>query len=261
MGMYALAGLLGPTIGVAIYTASGEILAMVAAVALGVVGFVVATRIAVPESGSAAGAPRAGADARWRGLGGLVEPSALPWTLLLITSYSGYAIFAIFPPVYALHLGVPVEVLILYFPIFGLAQAMSSGVFGRLADRLGWRTSMVLGCLMAGTGLLVATIPSFAMFTVAAFIFSLSQSLVNTTISALTMERAPKNRLGSAMATYTMGYQVSTGLSSLLWGAVITSVGFVWVFLAAAALQVLTIALSFAFIGARPSSARPNGAH
>jgi MFS family permease len=128
-------------------------------------------------------------------------------------------------------------------------------MFGRLADRLGWRTSMVLGCLMAGTGLLIATVPSFVTFTIAAFVFSLSQSLVNTTISALTMERAPRHRLGSAMATYTMGYQVATGLSSLLWGALITSLGFSWVFVVAAGFQVLTIGLSWAFIG----SARPNG--
>ena len=150
---------------------------------------------------------------------------------------------------YALHVGVPVEVLVVYFPIFGFAQAISSPVFGRLADVLGRRRSMVLGCLMAGGGLLIATIPSFVSFTIAAFVFSLSQSLVNNTISALTMERAPKHRLGSAMATYTMGYQVATGLSSLLWGALITSVGFSLVFVTAAAFQLLTVALSFALIG------------
>jgi predicted MFS family arabinose efflux permease len=55
------------------------------------------------------------------------------------------------------------------------------------------------------------------------------------------MERAPKDRLGSAMATYTMGYQVATGLSSLLWGALITSLGFASVFATASLLQLLTI--------------------
>jgi predicted MFS family arabinose efflux permease len=60
------------------------------------------------------------------------------------------------------------------------------------------------------------------------------------------------------MATYTMGYQVATGLSSLLWGALITSVGFSWVFVVAAAFQVLTIALCFVFIGPpRPGGTRP----
>jgi MFS family permease len=152
--------------------------------------------------------------------------------------------------------GVPLDVLVLYFPIFGFAQAVSSPIFGRLADKLGRRTSMVLGCLMAGTGLLIATIPSFVTFTVAAFVFSMSQSLVNTTISALTMERAPKHRLGSAMATYTMGYQVATGLSSLLWGALITSIGFSLVFVVAAGFQVLTIVLSFLLIGSRSTAER-----
>jgi MFS family permease len=257
MAFFAISGVIAPGVGVALYSTSGDELALFAAVLLGVAAFGVASRIRVPETRAPAPGAVGGETARARWLARLVEPSALPWTLLLVTSYSAYAIFAIFPPVYALHAGVPTEVLIVYFPIHGLAQAISSPVFGRLADRLGRRTSMVLGCLLAGTALLIALIPSFVTFTVAAFVFSLSQSLVNNTISALTMERAPKNRLGSAMATYTMGYQVSTGLSSLLWGALIATVGFSWVFIMAAGFQVLTIALSIAFIG--PVRARSTG--
>jgi MFS family permease len=248
MGFFAIAGVISPGLGVALYSASGEALALIVGAALGVVAFFITTRIQVPESMRPAGIEDAPLGFRARWLGRLVEPSALPWTLLLVTSYSAYAIFAIFPPVYAVHLGVPVELLVAYFPIFGFAQAISSPVFGRLADRLGWRTSIVLGCLLAGAGLMVATIPTFVTFTIAAFVFSLSQSLVNTTISALTMERAPKHRLGSAMATYTMGYQIATGLSSLLWGALIENVGFSWVFVVAGAFQLLTIALAFVFI-------------
>jgi MFS family permease len=257
MAFYAIAGVIGPGLGVALYTVSGEWLPLVVAALVGGAAFLVASRIRVPEAAGLT-VPAAATGPRSRALGRMVEPSALPWAFLLVTSYSAYAIFAIFPPVYALHLGVPVEVLVVYFPIFGFAQAISSPVLGRLADWLGRRTSMILGCSMAGVGLIVATIPSFVSFTVAAFVFSLSQSLVNNTISALTMERAPKHRLGSAMATYTMGYQVATGLSSLLWGALITSVGFSWVFVVAAAFQVLTIALCFVFIGPpRPGGTRP----
>jgi MFS family permease len=252
MGMYAVASLLGPGIAVALYAGSGEALALLVAALLGVIAFVVTTRIKVPESGPGATAQDVPTTTAARWLGRLVEPSALPWTLLLITSYSAYAIFSIFPPVYALEVGVPVEVLVAYFPIFGFAQAISSPLFGRLGDRVGRRTSMVIGCTVAGVGLLIATIPSFITFTIAAFVFSMSQSLVNSTISALTMERAPKHRLGSAMATYTMGFQIATGLSSLLWGALITSVGFGAVFLVGAAFQVLSVVLSFVLIGTPP---------
>jgi MFS family permease len=248
MSMYALAGLLGPAIGVALYTSSGELVAIAAAVVIGVGALAVALRVQAPETSRRAQQEPspAGTDRGWLAI--LVEPSALPWTLLLVTSYTAYALFTIFPPVYALAVGAPVELLVVYFPIYGIGQVVSSPVFGRLADRLGRRSSIVLGCAMAGTGLVVATIPSIVTFTIAAFVFSLSQSLVNPTISALTMERAPKHRLGSAMATYTMGYQVSTGLSSLLWGALITIVGFTWVFVVAIGFQILTIALSFALI-------------
>ena len=83
-----------------------------------------------------------------------------------------------------------------------------------------------------------------------------SQSLVNPTISALVIERAPRHRLGSAMATYSIGYQFSTGTSSILWGAIITNFGFTWLFVVAAGLQVLTIVLGRRMLGLRrPSEA------
>jgi MFS family permease len=229
-----------------------------AAILLGAVALAVALRIEVPETARSAAPKPASAGAGGRWLTVLVEPSALPWTLLLVTSYTAYALFTIFPPVYALSVGAPVEWLVVYFPIFGVGQVISSPVFGRLADRLGRRSAIVLGCVMAGSGLVLATIPSIVTFTIAGFVFSLSQSLVNPTISALTIERAPKQRLGSAMATYTMGYQVSTGLSSLLWGALITAVGFSWVFAVAVGFQVLSVGLSFALIrsGGRANQAR-----
>jgi hypothetical protein len=49
---------------------------------------------------------------------------------------------------------------------------------------------------------------------------------------------------------------VATGLSSLLWGALITSIGFSLVFVVAAGFQVLTIVLSFLLIGSRSTAER-----
>jgi MFS family permease len=155
--------------------------------------------------------------------------------MLLLTSYSAYSIFANFAPVYAQELGVPAEALIAYFPIFGLSQAASQPLAGKFADVLGRLRSMVVGSLVAAAGMFVAVlpgVPSFASFTAASVIFGLSQSLINPTIIALIIERAPRSRLGSAMATYSIGYQFAIATSSLIWGSLIIYVGFTWVFLA-----------------------------
>jgi MFS family permease len=151
----------------------------------------------------------------------------------------------------------PIEVLIAYFPIWGLAQVVSQPFAGRLGDRLGRVRSMVLGCVVASAALLVALVPGIETFTIAAILYAFSQSLVMATISALTMERAPRHRLGSAMATYSVGYQVATGISSLLWGTMITTVGFTWVFIVALGFQLLTIGLARTLLSGRAQGASP----
>jgi MFS family permease len=247
MTMPALGQLLLPGLAVAIYTATGhEAFPIFVGVALGLGAFLVTTRIAVPPP-----TPRP-ASAVESGKGLLerfVEPSALAGTAILVASFSSWSIFTVFPSVYVQHVGAPVEVLVLYFPIFGLAQAISQPVFGRFADQLGRMRSITAGALMAIIGLLIVIVPPqvvapMVTFSIGAFIYALSQSLVAPTISALVMERAPRHRLGSAMATYSSGYQLSTGIGSIVWGAIIATFGFTWLFLVAAGVQVLAIAIA-----------------
>jgi MFS family permease len=177
-----------------------------------------------------------------------------------VLSFSAWSLFTVFPSVYVQHLGVPVEVLVVYFPIFGLAQAISQPIFGRVADVLGRMRSIVLGAAMCLVGLLIAAVPDAVLpgmltFSVAAFFYALGQSFVNPTVSALVMERAPRHRLGSAMATYSIGYQFATGTSSILWGAIITTIGFSWLFIVAAGFQVLTILLGRRLLAPRAALA------
>lgn len=242
MGMNSLAYLVLPGIAVAIYTTAGDAPAILFAVALGLAAFVVTTRLVVPQARTGSVEPTPG------GTVGLVrrfvEPSALAGTALLVITYSAYSVFTIFPPVYAQSLGVPAQILIAYFPIFGLSQAISIPVGGFVAERLGRSASITIGCIIAAAGMLIAVIPGFVSFSVAAVVYSISQGFVLPTLNAMIIERAPRNRLGSAIATYSVGFQFATATSSLLWGALITTVGFGPLFLVAALLQVLTIVAS-----------------
>jgi MFS family permease len=242
MGMNATAYLVMPGIAVAIYTTAGDAPAILFAVGFGLASFLVSTRLEVPEPGTGPVAPST------LGASGLIrrfiEPSALAGTIVLVTTYSAYSVFTIFPPVYAQSLGVSAQILIAYFPIFGLSQAISIPVGGFLAERLGRRASIAIGCLIAGAGMLIAVVPGFVSFTVAAVVYSISQGFVLPTVNAMVIERAPPNRLGSALATYSIGFQFATATSSLLWGALITTVGFGSLFVVATLFQVLTIVVS-----------------
>ena len=262
MTMPALGQLLLPGLGVALYTVTGTAtVPILLAVGLGLGALLFTFRIDVPTA-----PPRPAATAldervplRHR----FFEPSALPGTAILVTSFSAWSIFTVFPPVYVQHIGAPIEVLILYFPIFGLAQTISQPFFGKFADRMGRMKSITLGAAMGLVGLLVVIIPTeiaapMVTFSIGAFLYALGQSLVNPTISALVMELAPKHRLGSAMATYSIGYQFATGASSIAWGAIITSFGFTWMFVVAAAMQVLTILLSQRILAPRQPGSSPS---
>ncbi len=248
MTMPALGQLLLPGIAVALYTLTGgPAVPILMAVVLGLGAWLVTLRVDVPAPAPKP-APAPG-DEKGTLIQRLVEPSAVAATGLLVVSFSSWSIFTVFPPVYAQHVGAPVEVLIIYFPIFGLAQTISQPFFGRFADRMGRMRSILLGSVLGLAGLLVVLapmelVPPMVTFSIGAFLYALGQSLVNPTISALVMERAPKHRMGSAMATYSIGYQFATGISSIAWGAIITSFGFTWMFVVAAAMQVLTMVLS-----------------
>jgi MFS family permease len=256
MTMPAIGGLILPGVGVALYSATGEVVPVLVGVVLGLGAAFVTFQIPVP---AAAPRPVAAADARPLGLvERFIEPSALGGTALLVLSFSAWSLFTVFPPVYVQHLGVPIEVLVLYFPVFGLAQAISQPIFGRVADTLGRMRSIVAGAAICFGGLLIAAIPdgvvpAMVTFGIASFFYALGQSFVNPTVSALVMERAPRHRLGSAMATYSIGYQFATGISSIAWGSIIATVGFTWLFLVAAALQVVTIVLTPRMLAPRRS--------
>ena len=249
--MPAMGQLVLPGLAVALYTSTGhETVPVLVAALMGLGAFALVMRMHVPQPTR----PAAG-DERVSLVQRIFEPSAIPPTVILITSFSAYSIFTVFAPVYVVtHLGAPVELLAVYYPIFGLAQAISQPIFGRFADRLGRAASITLGASLAAVALLVAAIrveglPEMVTFTLAAVIYALAQSFVNPTISAAVMERAPKHRVGSAMATWSIGFQFATGTSSLLWGAIIATWGFTWLFVAGVGFQVLAILLGRLVLG------------
>jgi len=239
MAMPALAHLIGPGLGVALYLSTGAIGPALLATGLGVAATAIAFRIRLPAP------PAERSVRRETRLERFVEPSALPATLMIAAFMLPHAIFTVFPPVYALEVGAPLEWLAIYYPLYGLVMFLSQLVAGRASDRYGRHAAIVAGCIAAVVGLLVALAGSgLVTFALGAAVYALGTALVSPTMSALTIDRAPPDRLGAAMATYSVGYQLSSGLGSLLWGAVLGVGGFAVAFVIAIAFQLGTMALS-----------------
>jgi MFS family permease len=240
MAMPALAHLIGPGLGVALYLGTGAIGPALLAAGLGVAATAIAFRMSLPRPFAER------ADARpQRLVERLVEPSALPATLMIAAFMLPQALFAVFAPVYALEVGAPLEWLAVYYPFFGLVLFLSQVVAGRASDRYGRHTAILAGCTVAAGGILVALVGgTFLTFAAGAAAYALGVALVSPTMSALTIDRAPPHRLGAAMATYSVGYQLSSGVGSLIWGAVLGVAGFGVAFGIAIASQLGTMVLS-----------------
>lgn len=244
MAMPALATLIAPGLAVALYTTSGEVATVLVASALGAVALILAWRMPIPRSAG----PVVPSDGRpspertWRDR--IIEPATVPVTILLTAVMSANSLFIVFPPVYAIAVGAPIEVLAIYYPIYGLVMTVTQLLVGRISDQLGRATTIALGSFIAIGGLAVTVVAQgMAPFAIAASAYAVAVSIASPAISALAIDLAPPGRLGAAVATYTVGYQMATGLSGILWGVIIAAFGFPWPFVAAIGLQVVALAL------------------
>ncbi len=170
--------------------------------------------------------------------GGLLERSAiLPMFYQLLTS-SAVSLFVVYPPLFAASLGLPIADLIVYYPVYGITFVGSRIIAGRVVDRIPRSTILIVGAAAAGIALLLAALASsIAVLTIAGVIYAVANGATTPATTALVMDHAPPGRMGSAMATYTLGFQFGSGLGAALWGILIASSGFLLPFLVAAALQ------------------------
>ena len=240
MAMPALGNLIGPGIGVGLYLSTGAIGPALIATGLGIAATTMAFRVRLtgPPARTEDEGPRPFVEQ-------LIEPSALPSTLMIAAFMLPQSLFSVFAPVYALEVGAPLEWLALYFPFYGLVLFVTQLVVGRASDRYGRHAAIVAGCTTGALGVLIALLgDSLVTFAIGAGFYALGVSLVSPTMSALTIDRARPDRLGAAMATYSVGYQLSSGVGSLVWGGVLATGGFSAAFAFAIACQVGTMAIS-----------------
>lgn len=258
--MIAVSVLVGPALGTWLYVNGGLGGPILLATGLGIIAFLVSLRVRIPVQAEAAPAA-ATPPSRRSGLPiiGALELSALPSTLMLTMFMSAQALFTVFAPVYVIALGAPIESLVLYYPVYGAVLTLSHLAAAPTSDRVGRALTIRIGCGMAIGGLAVAALGGgMTTLTLGAAAYAIGVSFVSSATSALTMDRAPVGKLGSAMATYSLGYQLSSGLSSLLWGTLIAASGFFLAFAGAILLQVLTFVVSLRFAkGAAPEGPDP----
>ena len=247
--MPALAVLIAPGLGVALYLATGVVGPTFVAIAFAMLAFVMAVRLPI-DTGRDQQIVPAPADQTVNAR--IVEPSAVSAMVMTATFTSAETLFTVFPPVYVAMVGDAVQSLTIYYPAYGLVMATSHFVLGRVSDRLGRGLTVRIGCVIGGIGLAVGVAgDNIVVFGIGAATYAVGASLVSPALSALSIDRAPVHRLGSAMATYSIGYQLAIGGSSLIWGPLIATAGFDAALGTAILLVLLTLAASYRYVDGR----------
>ena len=242
----AAAQLLMPGLGVWLYLSLGLPVALLIGSVAAVVALAVLwiARIPEPPWGSASAASATG---------GLTERSALlPMTLEAVNAAT-QALFTFFMPVIVLALAIPVESLTVYYPAYGAVLVIGRMVAPRLSDAVGRIPTLVLGVAIALGALLVgAASTTFSGLLLGGCLAALSGAIVTPTHLALTIDRAPPNRMGAAMATFSLGYQVGFGVGGAAWGFLIAAMGPRSPFVVGALIEVAAIGLLVSRSRAKP---------
>lgn len=248
--MPGIAQLVMPSIGLLTYAAVGTSGVFATAALFGLAAAAVLL-ITIPST-MAAGRPVKSSGSR-----SLLEPAAvLPMSFQLMFT-SVVSLFLVYPPVLAAEHGIPIADLAIYYPLYGLTLVVARAITGRVIDRLPRSLLIAGGAVVAMVALLIASFAtSVPMLCLAGGLYAAAAGFSSPAMMAVVIDRTPQDRLGSAMATYTLGFQFGSGIGAALWGFVIARSGFAPAFLIGAAIQVALLVL-LARSGARLARSIP----
>jgi predicted MFS family arabinose efflux permease len=185
----------------------------------------------------------------------LLEPSALLPMAIAMLFMLASPLFVVYPPILAREQGIPVTDLAIYYPVYGTFMVGSRVVIGRFLDRLPRLRIFVVAGLLAIVALgITIGAHSIGPLAAGAAMYATAVGIAVPAMTATVIDRAPPGRVGSAMGTYTLGYQFASGFGAAIWGFVIGQAGFPPAYVAAAVVQVALIVM---VIQARSRLQRP----
>jgi MFS family permease len=171
----------------------------------------------------------------------------LTWMCVLIAvNQLGFGSIVPALALYARSFGVAQSAIGLAIAVYGLARFLVAVPSGRLADRLGRRTTLALGGLVSTVGnLLCAIAPTYAAFVAARFVAGAGAALVLTTgLIVLADISTPANR-GRMMSVYQGVFIFAVGIGPLPGGLLATHWGLAAPFLAYALTSLVASAVAW----------------
>lgn len=252
--MPGTAQMLLPAVGLLLFSATGPTGTFLFVAAVGLLASLLVITTSPPD------APRPRRSAHREGAGEslpILEPSAVLPMVIQMLFMSASPLFVVYPPILATDRGIPLSDLAIYYPVYGILLVGSRLMISRVLDSVS-RTLLVAGSAVGAIiALLFATqADSIMPLLLAGSIFAIGCGVSVPVGTATVIDRSPPHRMGSAMGTYTIGFQLASGLGAAIWGVVIEQGGFTAAFLGAALVQAVLVVVAIVY---RKGLERPPG--
>lgn len=143
----------------------------------------------------------------------------------------------------------------LFYTLMAVGQLVTRSASGALSDRFG-RSTVVIPSLVLGSVamLLLSIVESQTALLAVAVFYGIGMAGTQTSIVALIVDRTPETDLGSAMATYSVAWDIGALIGSVILGVVAITTGFGGVFAICAAFPLFGLALFVARLRGASSS-------
>ncbi|MBA4701315.1 MAG: MFS transporter [Ruminococcus sp.] len=114
-----------------------------------------------------------------------------------------------------------------FFSVYAVTLLVSRPLSGKLTDRFGFSSVIYPGLLLlAGAMVLLSRAVTLPAFLVCAAVYGLGLGSVQSSLQAMAIVRAPKERRGAANATFFTGFDGGIGFGSVIGGMIASLAGY-----------------------------------
>ena len=169
----------------------------------------------------------------WREILRVFDRNIVLAAALLVTLHVSLPCFTSFVVLYARQLSI--DHFGWYFVVTGITSMLARPLLGRLSDKIGAGRSLIVAFTLESAALLLMPfVSNLAGVMLGGALYFMGSAIGGTRILALAMERAPAERRGRAMASFSVAFPLSNGTGALLSGLVVDLASYDWMYITAA---------------------------
>ena len=171
----------------------------------------------------------------WREISNVLDREIILASVLSFGSHVTFPAVASFLVLYAREL--EIDNIGWFYVVSGITSILCRPLLGKVSDRIGRRRALLACFVLQALALLTLAYASeLIALMISGALYMVGLAMSSSTTLAIAMEQAKPERRGRAMATFSIALPLSNGVGALICGSLVQSVGFFWMYIAAAAI-------------------------